>query len=292
MCNFEVLLEQVPFMFSKRSLFIATKHQKELVMAPILESALRVNCQSSQGLDTDILGTFSGEIDRTLSPIEAAKAKCQLALRLCNADLAIANEGSFFPHPMVPFFTISEEIIYLFDQRNNFEFFIRHRSERITAFSEHVTNDSEVRVFLQKTDFPNHNVIVSYTQEGRQGFYKDFSDEKEVLNKVNAILEKGGKEVKIETDLRAMHNPTRMKEIEGATRLFVKELLSQCPACQQYGFVVTQIKEGLPCLSCGLPTSSPKEKIKQCKGCGFLEQEPYDTQKRWEEPQFCLNCNP
>ena len=49
-------------MFAGRKVLIATKHKKELVLSPILEKELVVSCFVSEQFDTDILGTFSGEI--------------------------------------------------------------------------------------------------------------------------------------------------------------------------------------------------------------------------------------
>jgi hypothetical protein len=279
-------------MFIGRNLTIVTKHEKEKAIGPVLNEGLGVNCTTSCGIDTDQLGTFSGEIERLLSPVDAARAKCNLALKVHGVDLIVANEGSFFPHPMVPFLTISEEVIFLVDKRNEFEFYTKRISNNLTAFSELVTNDAQVLSFLEKTDFPNHNVIISGQLDGVFHVFKDFSDAKEVLTKFNALLCDGSVDLKIETDLRAMNNPTRMLEIGEATRLFLQELLSQCPHCMRYGFVVTEVLNGLPCWACGLPTLSPKEKRKECKGCGHVDNEPFDAQKRWEEPQFCLNCNP
>ena len=51
-------------MFEGRRLLIATKHKKEQVIAPILEEGLGVQCFVPENYDSDIFGTFSGEIDR------------------------------------------------------------------------------------------------------------------------------------------------------------------------------------------------------------------------------------
>jgi hypothetical protein len=49
-------------MFQGRKLLVATKHQKEQVIAPILEKEFAVQCYTSDSFDTDLLGTFSGEV--------------------------------------------------------------------------------------------------------------------------------------------------------------------------------------------------------------------------------------
>ncbi|GBL35844.1 hypothetical protein EMGBS15_14390 [Filimonas sp.] len=45
-------------LFEGRRLLVATKHGKEQVIAPILESALGVICVLPSNLDTDVLGTL------------------------------------------------------------------------------------------------------------------------------------------------------------------------------------------------------------------------------------------
>jgi hypothetical protein len=58
-------------LFENRKLIIATKHKKEEVIGPLIQSALGVIPFTDKRLDTDTLGTFTGEIERTVSPIEA-----------------------------------------------------------------------------------------------------------------------------------------------------------------------------------------------------------------------------
>ena len=51
-------------MFEGRNLIIATKHRKEIVIVPSLKGALGVICTVAEDLDTGILGTFTGEVER------------------------------------------------------------------------------------------------------------------------------------------------------------------------------------------------------------------------------------
>jgi hypothetical protein len=85
--------------FEGRQLLIATKHNKERVIAPLFEKALGVTCIVPDNFDTDLLGTFSGEVEREQDPLSTARRKCLLAMQQANCDLAIASEGSFGPHP-------------------------------------------------------------------------------------------------------------------------------------------------------------------------------------------------
>uniref|UniRef100_UPI00404732A9 DUF6671 family protein n=1 Tax=Flavobacterium sp. TaxID=239 RepID=UPI00404732A9 len=87
--------------FKNRDLLIVTKHKKEQVIAPLFEKEFGVNCFVSKEFDTDLLGTFSGEISRKYDALETLKQKCLQAMELEGYDLAIATEGSFGNHPAV-----------------------------------------------------------------------------------------------------------------------------------------------------------------------------------------------
>ena len=106
-------------MFSDRLLFIASNHRKELVIQPLLERELKVECFTLTLIDTDQFGTFSGEIERTLSPLDALKAKCNLGYKLTGCDLVLATEGSFGPHPDLPFCSAHDELMLLMDFKHN-----------------------------------------------------------------------------------------------------------------------------------------------------------------------------
>lgn len=69
-------------MFKGRNLLIATKHEKEKVIAPILEKELGVKCVVATNLDTDALGAFTGEVERKDDPVTTARNKCIMAMEL------------------------------------------------------------------------------------------------------------------------------------------------------------------------------------------------------------------
>ncbi len=115
-------------MFLNRKLLIATKHQKESVIAPILEKELGVICFVDETFDTDTLGTFTGEIERELDPISTAREKCLRAMKVNNCNLGIASEGSFGPHPSIFFVTADDEFLIFIDKLNNIEVVVRELS--------------------------------------------------------------------------------------------------------------------------------------------------------------------
>lgn len=114
-------------MFEGRKLLIATKHKKETVIAPLFEKHFKVECVVSQ-FDTDLLGTFSGEIERKLDVIETLQKKCLSAVENTTFDLVVASEGSFGVHPTMFFAQADDELIMFKDIKNNIEIIARNLS--------------------------------------------------------------------------------------------------------------------------------------------------------------------
>jgi hypothetical protein len=89
-----------------------------------------------------------------------------------------------------------------------------------------------------------------------------------------------------------MYNPTRMKVIARATQKLVDKLNSCCPKCDTPGFGIADIKRGLPCDLCGMPTKSILSHLYICQKCNYTKEEIYPDKKFTEEPTFCDFCNP
>ena len=104
-------------MFQNRTIGIVTKHEKELLISDLLEKELNCKVELIDGIDTDQLGTFSGEIERKELPFETIQKKCILGHKK-GYDLVLASEGSFGSHPSIPFMIANEELILLSDKKN------------------------------------------------------------------------------------------------------------------------------------------------------------------------------
>ncbi|RTY96888.1 hypothetical protein EKL98_16285, partial [Flavobacterium bomense] len=96
----------------------------------------------------------------------------------------------------------------------------------------------------------------------------------------------------IETDMRAMYNPTRMKVIEKAAFKLVDKIKSLCPKCRTPGFGIIDRREGLPCQQCHFPTRSTLSHIYSCQKCSYKKEEKYPNGKQTEDPMYCDICNP
>lgn len=278
-------------MFEGRKLVIATKHNKEKVIAPILELGLGVNCFLPKNFDTDTLGTFTGEVDRELHPLAAVRQKCLMAMELSNCDLGVANEGSFGPHPTLFFANADDEFLIFIDKKNNLEIIVRELSLETNFNASEIKNEQELLEFAKMTKFPSHALILRKTKNEKTEIIKGITNEEDLKIKFSRMLEKYGS-VYAETDMRAMYNPSRMNVIQNAAKKLIDKVKSLCPQCNAPGFGVTDAKKGLECILCGTPTNTTLSFIYTCQKCHFSKEELYPHKKMTEDPMYCDYCNP
>lgn len=278
-------------MFSGRELVVATKHQKELVIAPILEQELGVHCFVPKDLDTDLLGTFSGEVERTDDPITTARMKCMMAMDQTHATLVIASEGSFGPHPSLFFVSADEEFLLFMDRENDLEIIVREISTETNFNKQEISSREELDAFAQLVGFPSHRLILKSLANDQQDMVKGIEDWHQLYQGFDRLMANSSS-VHVETDMRAFCNPTRMKVIEKAAIKLVEKIKSVCPNCSTPGFSITDHREGLPCSWCGSSTRSTLSYVYSCAKCSFAQEEKYPNGKKEEDPMYCDRCNP
>lgn len=278
-------------MFNGRGLVIATKHEKEKVIAPILEKELGVKCFVAPNFDTDELGTFTGEIERKNDPITTARNKCIIAMQLTNCDMAIASEGSFGQHPFIFFVHADDEFLLFIDKKNNLEIIARELSTETNFNGAEIKSEKGLREFANSANFPSHGLIAKKEKDDFTEIIKGITDWNKLLEVYNDYIELYGS-VYLETDMRAMYNPTRMTVIEKATIKLANKINTFCPKCNTPGFGVTDAKKGLPCELCNFPTRSTLSHIYSCQKCSCTLEEKYPHKKQTEDPMYCDFCNP
>lgn len=277
--------------FRGRTVLIVTKHGKEKVIAPVLEKWLGVTCIVDQHTDTDLLGTFSGERERSDDPLTTARKKCMMALENSHYDMAIASEGSFGAHPSIFFASADDEIILLVDKKNNLEIFSRELTTETNFNAKQIHSQDELMTFVKEVRFPSHGLILRKSKNDYSVIFKENSDKKTLLKHFNHIHQINGS-VYVETDMRAMKNPTRMKVIKRVTNKLVKKIFSTCPNCHTPGFSVTEVLPGLPCSLCNAPTRSTLSYLYTCEKCKHQKEKKFPNKKRNEDPMYCDQCNP
>ncbi|MHA8050279.1 DUF6671 family protein [Aquirufa sp. ROCK-SH2] len=277
--------------FEGRKIVIATMHQKELVIGPALNQALNMPYCLPVQFNTDQLGTFTGEIERTLSPLDAARKKCEIALELSDAEFAIASEGSFGAHPDFFFLPADEEYLVLKERKTDVEIIVKSCSLNTNFGTFNKNSEEKLEDFLDRVKFPSHALIVknaacqhSFIKKG----IKSFSTLQKAIDSCNSQFG----EFYITTDMRAMHNPTRMEVIRELTEKLIDKMRCCCPHCKRPGFSISEVKRGLECSQCSRPTKSVKTAIYTCSGCQYTEFEDYPEAKKEEDPMYCDYCNP
>ncbi len=282
-------------LFKDRIAVLGTMHQKERVIAPLLEKELGIKVTVPENFNTDKFGSFTREIDRPGSQIEAARLKVQQALLLTGENLGIASEGSFAPHPSLPCISTNREVVIFLDRKNNLEIV----GEELSLSSNHnhlkVSNLEQAFDFAEKIGFPEHGlcVMLSDYPKDNSEIIKGITTEEALTEAINEGLSKSptGK-VHLETDMRAMYNPTRMKNIEKATLNLIEKINSVCPNCSTPGFSIVQRIPGLPCEWCGTPTTLTRSVVYKCQKCGCRKEELFPDGKQFADPSQCLYCNP
>lgn len=279
------------YLFKGRTLVIATMHGKEKVIAPILEKALGVKIKIPENFNTDQYGTFTGEIDRELNPIEVAKVKCIAASKSTGCSLAVASEGSFGAHPSMYFMPADDEVMVFMDLKNDIIIKARVLSTQTNFNSGSFTDWSSAKEFSTKIGFPSHKLILRKEQSKNNEVIKGIDNWNLLKDTFYSYFAKFGS-VFLETDMRAMHNPTRMQVIEEATTKLVEVILCKCPDCNLPGYDVEQAIGGLPCELCNMPTKSTLALKYKCMKCNYSTIKEFPYGKVCESPQFCDFCNP
>ncbi|MFY8004349.1 MAG: DUF6671 family protein [Chitinophagaceae bacterium] len=276
-----------------RRVILASMHQKETAVETAL-SLVGLTLVVAKNIDTDSLGTFSGEKERELNPYETALAKIAMAkVYYPNDDLFLASEGSFEPHYAVPMLTVNTELLVLKDEKHNHIITGNEVTIETHFYKGAIDNEITLQAFAEKSNFPDYGIILKVeTSEGLlKAVWKNATDFTQLLEQFEEAKQVGNT-IFAETDLRAFKNPTRMQQIGKAALKLVSNMQSFCPQCQSPGFAVVRTQKGLPCEFCGLPTESVKALVKKCHNCGFEEVHQRTDGKLTEDPMYCGNCNP
>lgn len=275
-------------LFTSRKLAIATMHQKEKVIGPLLEQSLGVQTMVAP-IDTNLLGTFSGERERKQDAMETARAKCLMAMQATGCDLAVASEGSFGTHPTIFFAPADDEWVLLVDRKNKLEVAGRVLTTTTNFNASEISSYEDAIEFAHTAGFPSHALIIKDKQFDWTEIHKGIQSSVEYEALSSRFIQDYGS-FWVETDMRAMYNPTRMKTIEQATHQLIEKVLSTCPQCNFPGYWLVEAIRGLPCSSCTFPTKSIASHVYQCAHCSFSETKPQEQKS--EDPMYCDFCNP
>ncbi|ANJ00261.1 hypothetical protein A8O14_09330 [Polynucleobacter wuianus] len=270
---------------------LLTQHGKESVICPEMLNTNGLEVIHVTGYDTDKLGTFTRDIPRYGSQLEAARKKARVGMELSGTQIGIASEGAFANDPYTGLIPWNYELVLMVDDTRNIEIVGFFGGEAQSA-SKLASSWDELTVFLSEAQFPSHQLVIrpddEYQLECRKAI-NTIESLKEAYDWA-AKLSKSGN-VFVENDLRAHTNPTRMANILKATQDLAKKMACLCPECKSPGFSITETKKGLPCRHCGAPTNLPIANMWSCVKCGHKEGVAI-TNQDGADPSRCNYCNP
>ena len=277
--------------FKDRTAALGTMHQKEKVITPLFKKELGVKILVPKNLDTDKFGTFTMDKKRTGSQKETAINKAKAAMELLNLDIGIASEGSFGPHPALPFGIANIELVVFIDKKLGLEIFGSHTEVASYAHNTTAHTIDEVLKFALDVNFPKHGIVIRRSDKDYGDMVKGIVKKEELIKTATGLLKKH-KSIWLETDFRAHVNQSRMKNIELATIDLIENIKRECPNCQSLGFHKISPKPGLPCEQCGRPTDIPLYNVFVCDKCSHTKDIILSNQKETAYAGYCDYCNP
>lgn len=278
--------------YSGRVGVLATKHDKLPLIAPPLANAvgLRVNAVA---VDTDSLGTFTGDIPRQASPLDTAIAKARLGMSAAGQSLGLASEGSIGPDSAMAFVNADREIVVLVDDDNEIVVWESHASLDIIVASTSVGADEDMASFLSRADFPNHQLIVRPNRGALHPIYKGICS---IDALAGAVRECAGIATdhlaRVETDMRAHACPSRRAVIAAAAERLATRIATRCPSCRAPGWGRVHVVLGVPCARCGTEVARPRAEVDGCPSCEYTRGRPLISPQTRVDPGECLYCNP
>ncbi len=273
-------------------IILTTKHAKSIAIAPPFLKRLGSSI-IEYVVDTDKIGTFSGEVEREGTALECARKKCEWSLNKLGhgVEFSIASEGSFGPHPFIP---CDHEILYFIDRKRDFHLYMSHISEKTNYRRQEIGSLEEIQKIADQVKFPSHALIIrANNRETKTPIFKGLDTKhalEEAFKECFKYTENG--KVWLETDMRAQFNPSRMEVIcELATKL-ADRLTAHCPICDNPGWGQIRHERGLVCGSCRLETELEKSEILGCVKCDYEENRERSDGKKEADPGSCQYCNP
>jgi hypothetical protein len=290
-CFETVMVKHQHLSYEGRQVVLLTKHGKQDLLKDAFESDLGCSLLHTDAFDTDQLGTFTRDVDRAGSQLEAARRKARIGMELTGVNIGIASEGSFGPDPFAGFFTWNTEILLWVDDELGIEV-TGIANGPAQSIHREVKTINELLDFAVEAKFPEHHLVLRPEHQDHPNIYKNISDEQRLLNAFLAAKELSlNGAVFVENDLRAFCNPSRQEIIRNAAKDLVQKLRSTCPACSTPGYWRTKRIQGLRCSFCNQKTRLPVAEVWNCQSCSYENQQEIKSEK-FADPSKCDFCNP
>ena len=268
---------------------MATKHDKAALVGPALTEALGLEVIEAV-VDTDVLGTFSGEVERVGSPLDTAVAKARMGMAEAGVTLGVASEGTIGPSAAMPFLSAARELVVLVDDERGIVHAETEVGYDLVAIGVDVGPDEDMTVHLERAGFPAHALVVRPTG-GFAPLFKAVRELDTLHRAIEACCEVAASgRARVETDLRAHLCPSRRPIIARAARRLAARVGTACPECSSPGFGIVRLETGVPCAWCGRDTEMVRDRVLGCVACKAELIEPVTVGTA--DPGRCAWCNP
>lgn len=273
--------------YSGARVAFATMHGKEHLAREPFRNILQAAVTAVPDLDTDQFGTFAGEIQRTLSPVEAARTKVRLGMRRAGSPFGLASEGTFSSGFGLQ--TEHHEVLLFADDTRGFELLEATVTSSPLVPARRVTSvDAGVR-FAEAAGFPRQGIVLTGGAAGTHVF-KNFAKFSALTEQLDGMFGPGDESVTIAPDYRAHRCPSRREVITALARRMALRLDTACPSCDAPGFGRVDVERGLPCADCDSATRMIAADVFRCVRCPATERRPRNI--RAAAAEWCDHCNP
>ena len=276
--------------YHSQQIAFLTQHGKQTLLQAPLQQALGCQLLHTDAYDTDQLGTFTRDIARAGTQIDAARKKAQIGMQLLNTSIGIASEGAFGPDPYFGMSPWNTELLIWIDQQRGIEI-MGWAQGAAQSDQASIRTQDELAQFCLEAGFPQHGLTLRPDNEHHPQIRKGIHDQQALQAAFAECLAESANGVAwVENDLRAHCNPTRQQMIRLAGEDLLRKLLSLCPHCASPGYWISSQRSGLPCRDCHAPTRLPLAEIWLCPACKLNDEKP--QARTFADPAQCDVCNP
>jgi len=277
--------------FREIKVVFATHHGKSIAAHEPFSRLLNSRIEELV-IDSDKLGTFSGEVERYGTMLDALRGKVQMARNNTSERFVLVSEGSFGSSD--GFFAHGIEMLMLHDAQTGIEVIEQYVSLDTNYARATISTLDELIKFLKGVRFGSHAIVIYPDGNLREatvckGIFT-IEEAQHAFSCARAASPTGA--VVVLSDMRAHCNPTRMEAIGNCCELLAGRLATQCSRCASGGFGLLGTIPGLPCKSCGAPTKRAKYEKHGCVRCGASVEKHRSDDLKYADTSECEYCNP
>jgi hypothetical protein len=271
---------------------LATIHAKERAIAAPFRRLLGAEVRVATGIDTDTLGTFSGEIARPASPVEVTDMKAQMTFEAMDVDCSVASEGSYGPIFKAPLKPSGVELLTFIDRKEGVRVTQTLRTHRTNwrMLYFRAGEDERLAGELAALGFPDYGVFAMQNDDWLT-VDKHLETQEQVTAAVNRLAAASADGLcLVIPDMRAHRNPLRMQVIRATAWKLAARLAVLCPKCGVPGFGHVHSRRGLPCERCRQPTHWIRHEVDGCSACGHAVTRPRKDGRTAASRLTCQDC--